>query len=1247
MALNINPFEDIQRELPQGWRLHSAGPDRMLAVSPTGQTLNVGMRPYEESGAAGKIYMAEGPNRKFQRVIQPSLTGTYMNDTGKVEYSGRSSAQQTAYQLQVAEELAQRRKTNIQSEWSRLLSVGEESYGIKPAPSIAYGETASSSRRQAMSMSFNTNAIRKGGTAYPDEQVAIQENYARQMDLAAQNNPSMPPSPIGGKGGFTFAQMSQYHMTPEKGGSLIPLALQTQTPEGSEWVMTKDPAKELKAPRLAQKGAAVPFQMVGDVPMRMRPGVTTDFERPGYAVSNVLDENEMEFAGKRTAAVFGLHPIPGAGTKYVDPKEMQIGESFWGGETTRTTPIKGQSILDIVSGKTKIDFDPKLLGRTYGAGINVSSLGTVTREGEEPQRIKGRFGEAAFRPTSSSFIIPEYINKITGAGVMPTEAFLQGKDQDIVSTESLIPQLKERLGMPIRRLAGTDMGLSLAGALEAAVSYKGRDVKAGQFGVGEQQGITVAGEQRPVTFHTAEVKGPAVAISSLGEKSPRQLMGILGDFARQSGMSATQAREFLGGFREQYGERAAQGQALGVSMGDLSRRYASIMGTEPQAAGVFASEIYQKTLMNPAGSAAEARSFKRYGESFTPEGGELFGGVYSGAQQQVLRKNWERGAREANKGATPEEIERSYNERFRFEQQKGGYARMYQRMSATDRYSNIIQPLTQEWVHGSNVGQEFQMGATSQFPEFARQVGVNIENLVPQGATQRAKLGLAQYAAFQGQRREQYAATSTPLQMPSKYTSVSPETLQGISAFLGGAGKDMDSLEKLRMVSEKYLKDVPEDELLYSPEAKTFMANPKAVLGSTFDELGVKAGAVAKPYLQAMQNLGQIVDPDQQMAPEQMAKAGIEATQGFQNYITQMIGGSGNFLKGMQSRNVNAAAGGQVTFNPTVGAGQMWLHPELLKATARRMGFRGGGIGGAVRQILEKGAQTVGVRWPIPAEEGVQAGSLMTKGEYQGAVGEKAYRNIVSDPTLKNVAGAGLEWAQANIGDFDYDKFLSLLGARKGEGGQLEFINDPTVAKNQLTLEKAQQIEERYFANEEFRNLVNAPVQQAADMITNKGGKGVIGKVMQGIGRYSPGEVIRTGFANMASSGIGMGVGYNPRRSVAGMMAGSGYSNEEIRNVMSSVPTMYQPALDKLLKGRLAAGVPAASVIAKSYFGENDKGEGYLHLGASGQGTKRSIAEVRLGRSCLSTSRLVLLCRFLVLRVWAQIVEPCKPERVS
>lgn len=1210
MPIDNNPFNEINEALPKGWKVRNVGPDRALFISPSGQEHTIPLRRYEEQGAFGSVWLTG------EHVIQPVLGMEKQTETGRTMFRGSTSAQEIAYRLRMAENLSKRRRTSLGAEWTRLLMQGEQDLQISPTPTLAYGENPSVHRTQALSMGMRFGSNRPGskdqaaGIAWRDEITQMQRDYGRQIDLASMGNAGIPADEIQFEGAAAggFNRLSRFMMTPSKEGHLIPLALPGATPNAQGWMMQNDYGKILKAPSLQVKGGtAQPFQIshTGGV-SPIAPLPITNTQKPGYAYSNVLDEFGNRFAGKRMSAVIGIHPVPGAGTLYEDPQDRQIGETFWGNESREFAPIENTNVLDLLSGKSTLNINP--LRREYGGGVPVSELGTLQIGSNEPESIKGRFGPSTFRPSSASFMIPEYIDKMTGEAVMPGEDYFAGVPTNIVSTESMVGDLQKKLGMPIIR-QGDRMGLQIAGTIEAAVALKGRGMKVGQYGVGETQNINLGGQEYPVQLHTGELKGPAVAISALGEKSPQQLQSIMRRYAAQT-MNRDQARQFMHYYNKQYMSQVDNPEGMGVDMNQLARVHARLTGTERQPGGIFAANLYNSVFMQAApGSRRDLQNLRRFGEA-SAGGASLFSGVWHPKQFEWMQGEWARAYRSRGgeyAKASDDVIRQSFDETFSYNRQDNGFYRVNQRTVGSDRYSNIIQPLTQEWVHGSDVGVEFQMAASGKFPGFARSLGLHVESLQPQGPQQTAKWGLAMFASFQGSRRDEFSVPGEQLQMPAEggYREISPEALMSASAYLRGGGKDLSNLDKLQHLVNTQFKDLPEDQLLWSPEAKTFLPNPKAILGSTFKELGVESAQIAGVYNQTLERMGDLVNPDYDLEPEFMQAQAMEETTGLHNYITSIIGGSGDFLKGMLSRNTNQAIGGNMTFDPTLAPNQMHLGKGLLGNVARQMGYMGRGIGKAVSQMATNAMQMITARWPIPSEEGVQAMTSQTDQEREAAMGTAAFQATERNPLLRNVAQVSGAYAQANIGDFDYDKFLSILGIQKGKNDQLEFLNDPDVANNQLTLERAAEIEKRYFHDEEFRNTVNAPTQQLVDMIKKKNVMGGAFETVAKNKRFRPSDVIARGFEVMQSSGIGMGVGYNPRRAIAGIMGAAGYSNEEMAYAMSSVPSEYQTALDRMLQGRFAAGMPSAAVIAQSYFGTDEGGKSYLKLASTGAGTSR------------------------------------------
>ena len=1236
----INSYDEIEAGLNAMQPGYAVYPDpnqndRVLIVSPTGEQMNITLRQAEEYGQTGKTWLMQG-SRKWQgKVITPELNPMYETTTGRVSYSGTTSSQNAALIIDTAFVNAKERGVKPDSSLQQILSTGEKTRGISPAPSLPYspeGRRPASERKTLGSVGINLSTD-VGRAPHPEEAAAIWTNL--QAQIGRVGTPGFVPTPITGmqyseqekkfvqgtpqdRGGYpmSFERMSQAQMMLSDKAVLLPQVATARIPTDlqvtGQWPMANDPKRLVKAPNLSAGVETVsPYRLeaaseadrargIFRTAASVQAGVTTDISKPSYAYSNVLLTGESEArAYERRRMVFGVHPVAGAVTTYEDPNEVKA--DFWGREKTVTVPMKGVSLIDLMEGRAKINLD-ETLSRPFGGGQPVAKFGTFTpREGAEPENITATMGPGLFRARSRSFVIPKYIDKITGLPADYNKEMARGKPTDIITTDAMIEQLQKQLAMPIIQEAGLKMGVQVGGTLESNLSMKGLDIKAAQYGTGAEQKINIGGQDVNVSGFTGELKGTAFATGYLGGLAPRQLKGLMRDFSK----TFEGGKQFYKQFRKEYGGQLDSGLPAGIDLDELAGRYARITGEEGLSGQAFGARVFEKTIRAAEpGSAADIRNIRRYGAGYVPEGTELSTGIWNPEQLSLKKESWAIAQREVNPKITQKAIDRAWEKTFREgaenvpeKSAKEGYRELFQIAGkGTHTFVDMLTPNRMEYQHGRTAGLEFLSGLSTKFPEFASWIGANIDTFKPQGKTQQAAFGLLQYGIFQGQRREQYVRGES-LQMPTSYQEVGAEKMQSIAAFLEGADAKASSLEKLQAVSERFFKDTPEGQLLWNPETKTFLPNPSAMLGLSYKKLGVEATAIARPLVKAFSELGNITSPENEFTPVQMAELGMEATQGLYGYGREMMTGRGEFFKRIFSRNIAGGLGGRVAFDPGLAPNERRIPISLAKTIARGMGFAGGMVGKIAGQVAESAAQMVGARHPMMSQDALMASTAVRESEYASRIGEERARNIARNPRLRNAMGAPGTWAQETAGDWDFDPYFEVLGLRRNKKtSELERIQDLTVAAEQTTLESARRNEAMYFADKKFRAIVNADVQQLKDIAS---GKDVMGNVLKGAKSYSAFEAFGVGVQNMLSKTLGMGVGYNPRRGALASMAAGGYSGQEISNVLSTVPTFYQPALDKLLMGQQAAGVPAAATLAKSYFSANEGEEAYLKLGAN------------------------------------------------
>jgi hypothetical protein len=1221
----VVPFADIQdalKEYGTGWNVRSDPnlPDRMVVTSPQGQILPLTTYATQSENKGGnKIYALESGGRRGTKIINEQLDVNYDEAKGNVNFSGKTSAQYFAKILAATAEEAQGTRSSWGSVFQNTIMQGRQERGISALSSLPYGSKPGDAAAR-----INLNSVGMNINAKPNNQSFTMKVLSNALN--AGNRPDLPQTTIAGKGdlgqpGLNFADMAKRQLIPWEGGRLIPIGSRQTLPshiqETGKWTMESETKRYGKAPNFYPVESVQPYRLGRNgVPVELEPQTVYNQNAQGWVHSNALLSGEsqarpMEIVNR----LYDKNVSSGSIIAYENPTGLDV--DLYGRKSVKTAPIGNTTIDDIMKDRVKIQMGD-LAGRKMGGGKEVVRVGSFQRGDNDPEPIKARVGANKFIGTGENkFFVPKYVNKQTWEGVEDVsnevlEKIKMGEETDVVMSDPYLKDIEKKVGMPVEARAGTKMGVEVGGVLTAGVAAKiGMGEKAFFEGAGAEQFVNVGGQQVRVDELAGPVKGPAELPWWFGSKTYQQTRGLLKEFA---GMDEA-GQSVLRSFQSRYKKR--EGMTLDTDwdqLADVYNKHAGEGRTVPTGMALQ-SRIFGSVIESAEpGSERDIANWEKYGATHVP-GQQVSRGVFTKDEQQWLKETWAEGGQ--TQGKTQEEIDKLYNETFSLgteglsrESLVEGNREVFQKTSRDAMLLRQGEVKRMEYSHGTNVNAEFLTGLGMLSPEFATALNANLDTNVPQGPAQQAAVGLQKYLTWQNQRLKQFHK-GEEMPVNENVREVGPEELQRISATIEALrGNTQSNLGIVETLNKSIFKDTPADQLLHITGSNVYYPNPKTIEKSTFKELGIEAGAVSGPYLQGFNKLA--MNEDLGGTPAMLHQAGIEATNPFFGYVAKMAG-SGNFFKRILNRSLPQAVGGKFHHAGYLNAGEISVSKGQVRNLVSRLGFKGEEAAEARKFLQQNSIQVAEGRFPQPTREAVYSYKTAPDDTIVKRIGEERWKNIRNNPKLQYSQGVGSWHTGMEQSDFDADTMLAIMGVRKNEEtGKLEKIEDTTMAAKQLTIEKAKEQEQAFFPRESARLSFSSGAGELADFFNPKKRAW---KALDNVQSVNPSSLYEAGITRAMSKGSGMGEGYNLRWPIISMMEGR-YSQQETSNVLNTVASQYQGALDMGLQGGMRGGTPAASLLAKSYMSMPDwaKGGSVLHLGGSDtENVKRSKREIKPG----------------------------------
>lgn len=1145
-------------------------PDRITIFSRDQKQMSLNLS--SQTGLTGDRVWMVGSNAGAQRkVISPSIYGNYNRQTGDISYQAYNSSQQLSLMVDQAFRETHGRGADAFSKFNEIMTMGHQGLGMGPASSVPQGWGAT--QQQAINQ-IGFRVMANGEQARPDEASMVYRDFVTQFGNAFR--PGFTSKPIEQLGKtdapLGFGQLNQWGYMFNDAGRLFPMpnTNPSMVQQSGQWFLNQNPEKTIKSPSLTFGSDPVsPYRVDSfGIPMPMTPGITTNSSRPSYARSNILMPNE-EFARayERRTSVFDVSPIPGGKIAYIDPNGVR--NDIWGRESLKTSQIKGLNLNDLLSGAQRFEMK-NFTGREYGGGIPAASFGQFI-SGDQAQNINVRFGPGTWRASGggASLNLPFYVDPNTGQ-------FYDRGGGARVPTSQFAKQLQQKTGFIINPVRGSAASLTFGGVLEAASSTKGLGDKTEEVPTGTQYKLNETGQN--VSYLNGELKSNAFLYGYYGGLSYGQLSGLATQWQRKSPGYGAAIRNYL---RQNYAGVASSGQALGIDFNQMAKAIGYTGGGG--GLGLMNQWFSQTIRATQKGSVENTRNLRNYGAGYV--GGSAPLGMVHPQAFEEMRRNW-----------PAQGNGRAFDQVFTATPAANGMLNVTQQLSENAMYVEHLQARRMENIHGPRMGLDWLQGLNTRLPQMAEALGLGLDKFQPKGRQQTAAMGLLKYSLWQGERQAAFNAGGGEVAVPENATQISDMQLSQMSAYLNGQDQTgVSAVDRIRGLADRFFgkeSGINADALLYNPTVG-YIPNPRAVANATFSELGVQSAGVAKPAVEMLSNLGGIVNSGLDQA--EMERRAFAAQEGTLAYSQKLITGSGEYFKRLLSKVVDSSVSGRTRASLVLGDSEMHVPQDRAMQVARQLGFRGNRAIQIARQIQNSNSYVMDARQPMQTND-VNVYQNVPDKQYGMRYGSlEAYQQIVDDPRFRGMMEVPYSWARQNAGDYDADPSSAALGIRR-VGNNIEIMH---MAEAQAALTNAQKIsetEQRYFADPTLRNMVNATAGTLQDI---SAGKDVVGNVLGQATTYDPLSAMTNSISRLMNKTIAMGVGYNPRRAVGGFMSASGYSPQEIAGVMSTIPSMYQPALDTLLKGPESTGVAAASLIANAYF-KQENGESYLHLKRTG-----------------------------------------------
>lgn len=981
-----------------------------------------------------------------------------------------------------------------------------------------------------------------------------------------------------------------------------------------------DPAKQIKYSQLEAGADPVTWYQWQSkngqqefAPMQPKTITNENPAGPGlYTGNSLMPTRKQGTVSAVRQVIFDNPVIPGSALYYGTEGSPEMSGAVPGYESQSISSLSGVNLQQLASGEVKFSTAYKENDIVYANARK--KLASFTNANEEVEDLMLGEKPADRLLRSASLALPYYYDPKTNKGVMPGT-------KGAVSTEEIAKQIEKTQGIKVsREMADGKIGFKVGYSVintTTSVKMAQSGSKFGEVPTGERFNVTQDGVTLPVSHVTAEAKSDLMVHGWFDQLNYNQMQSLVKDWAGTAPNDAQRAdRMKLAAYMEKtYKKRSDKGQELRVDIDKMAAQYNKISGGQTDHSGMtLLSSMYTDVIRNenthpdagPEAAQRNARNLQTYKAGWVPNQFFSYGMVSKDNFQTMMDD-----ARSAYEGMDaserPASFENYMNEYF-YATDRGGnsmqvtqssFDKPLQVMQKTTRNASYMQFTEHRRVeHEANArgNLEFLFGLNSQYPKLAKSQRLGLDQLPRKTANERGQAALISFSAFQTQARHiNHSERMNDDDMPTEYGELTPEKIQQIKTKLD-LTKDLPMSEQLEAMAQE-MGDKP---LQYSKEFNTFLPNAGQIKNTRWEKLGVESNALTYNYLQSFRNLANLTAKDQ--AGEfngDRGEAGHEAVSPLYNKVRDLVSTGGEFAKTLYNRSIRTGTGGRYGLGMFLDAGEYMMSEGKARAVAIGSGIQE--FGRTVRDIQKGGFQAAFLRYPQLYKDAILSLTGVKERDLVERLGEDRLNEIKSNPLTPPMM-VSMAAAKATVGDFDFDPYLMALDAKvqgtKNEDGTFQAThlsrrNDPDLAANRLTNEKARNIQAGIFKQTNLRDAYDAGISSWKDMLSQSD---PLGKVLGRRGYYEPKKFWEAGMGKYLSKTLAMGIGYNSRHALRPAMAFGGYSDKEINRVESILPNLYQPALDNTFEGNARRGHTLSAMLASSYLGHSEDKGAYLKL---------------------------------------------------
>lgn len=1194
-------YRQLQEQLGGDFQVlpseHRANNQRRVVVRRNdGETLALDLGIHRNVSPTGPVFThGDQGGEKGPAVFSPTARGMYNRRTDSVTFSG-STSQEDLSQRIIDSYSAKDQGTasTVQSAFSHSLSghLGSPAVSrLNPnAPPAANREMLSRIRYEKSALDLVIPGKKASAPLAPHEAARIDTAYSEGLNRRTGSIGELA-------GTFKWEDLRSRAYATSKQGYLLPYSEKTYTqldPSGQGVVSSR--AELLGGEKgMGKRSIEYGGTEVHPYTRQVGPGGAETLQRmpfnENYRPGSLLYPGETTArATEHRNLMITPTPFSGAGLLYNTPEANAKKVDAYATQTTLREQLPGVNLLDLLSGKTKVNV-PNQAGTEYAEGARTFKAGTFQREDLEPEEIRMQKGVAPFAPTKQFVEIPAFWDPKTGKGV-PSEKFGE-------STATLSKILSEQHGMEFRPASVNTTTLAMQGPSTRPSRMRGWGHKSGIVPTGVSQSVNFEGREMPIEMVTGEAKGPSLAFSFLNSRSPKQLSGVMQDWAKAVG--TPQAQTLAKSYQEQYAKTGQPGDVTA-----LASQYRELTSSLPKDQRFYGSgigltrEIYNtvfqpKSEENPLGidlstQAGQARNRKnwRYYEGGLVGQQVVNAGPTHVDQYEMLRGFATRAImkREGFTGGQ-EEANKIFEANFRRPKSgpTGQQPNMEFNSADTTFAGRFSTPLVADDIAENRYNIEKQLAVSSQYPEFAEAMNLAVNQ---RGGTSRLQKAVGSAVSFGSFTKQ--AALGAPLAPEGAETLTQDQMLKMKEVFAKGDVTNQEYLQTLRgVVSDP-------DAMIRFPKTKGVLPSVNAQEELSYSKYGQDIGPVIGLARKSAKGLlKEELRIDQPPNYDPIA-AGVQAVQPLAKHVESLVQGEGKVAKHMFSKDVEAGWAGRYQLDLALPGSSIALDETQQRMVLSRMGLRGRDISKNLSVFdAQGGLKALGVRDPLISTEGLLPMESVGRKQRAALRGEANLRSLEANPQTYGYGYTDLALSQVGFGDFDAD-LLNVAFGMKRQGKNVVPV-DPKITADitKKTIAGLNQQEARNITNPYERDKANAMVDAFGDYFSSFGPgnqvqqANMVAKGMNKYGFADMNDVTKRASTIAASASFGMGTSFNVWRQ---NIIGSALGVQNLSRGSEGMQGLYQPFLDVWNLGSESGGSRMTSATSKFYAGMKNNAEG-------------------------------------------------------